>query len=353
MSHALEFVNGQYSFAFVGDRTEIWHRLGQELPADATRDQWIAASGFGYHVEKVPALAALTGPMFDHIPAEKRFAETSQRFLVRQDNGTVLGFASDAYQVVQPADVFDWFERYITIDDRFHLDAAGVLHSGEKLWATARFNGGIDVAGERHVPRLLMSTSFDQSQPTRNEATMTRVVCRNTLRAAHMSAKAVVKTKHNARFRGDAVAKELAQIAQSFAEFKVMGDALAMVEMSRESVADFFKDVLEIPRDARRDQVSTRKLNQADDLYRALGVTKRERNSDRIDAWSALQAVTRYVDHDRSVRGSDGTADGLVAARFDAGTWGSGDALKGKAMELLMPMIGDFLATAPRDLVPV
>jgi phage/plasmid-like protein (TIGR03299 family) len=219
-----------------------------------------------------------------------------------------------------------------------------VLDNGGRLWATAVFEDDKTIAGDRHKAHLLMSTSFDSTQATRNEASFIRVVCNNTLRAAHMGNKAVVKTRHSTRFNGAQVARDLADVLQAFDAYKVMGDALACAAMSRDDVVRFFGDVLEIPAGAKRgdkDAASTRKWNQLDDLQRAFGVTQRERNTEQADAWTALQAVTRYVDHDRSTRGSDGTADGLAAARFDSGTFGSGDALKGKALNLLLPLI-DF-----------
>ena len=335
MAHNIENKNGVYSFAFTGERSEIWHRLGTELDAGASAAEWIAASGFDYHVEKVPAIAALNPPAFDHIAPEKRFVETDKRFLARQDNGHILGLAGEGYQVVQPADVWEWFENYITVDDRFHIDAAGVLGSGERLWMSARFNGSLDVAGDRHVPRLLMSTSFDASQATRNEATMTRVVCQNTLRLAHSNAKALIKTRHNTRFNGAQVHNELGQIAQSFAEFKSLGDAMAQQTLTRVEVQSFFATLLDIPADAKPADISGRKRNIASDLVGAYNRTKHERNTQRDDVWSALQAVTRYVDHDRTVR----NADNETVGRFDSGTFGSGDAMKGKAMELLLPLV--------------
>jgi hypothetical protein len=316
MAHCIENRDGVYSFAFTGERSEIWHRLGQELDASATRDEWLDAAGMTYRVEKVPAIASLNSSDFDHIAPEKRFVETDKRFLVRQDNGHVLGIAGEGYQTVQPVDVWSWFENYITVDDRFHIDAAGVLGSGERLWITARFNGSLEVAGDRHLARLLMSTSFDASQATRNEATLTRAVCANTLRAAHMSAKALVKTRHNTRFNGAQVARELGQIAQSF-----------------------FATLLGVAPDAKASEISTRTKNIAQDLASSYRRTQHERNSSRDDVWTALQAVTRYVDHDRSVR----NAPNEVVGRFDSGTFGSGDQMKGKAMELLLPLVDPSL----------
>jgi phage/plasmid-like protein (TIGR03299 family) len=339
MAHNIEQKDGVYSFAFTGERSEIWHRLGTELDAGAGRDEWLKAAGLTYRVEKVPAIASLNGPDFDHLAPEKRFVETDKRFLARQDNGHILGIAGEGYQTVQPVDVWDWFENYITVDDRFHIDAAGVLGSGERLWITARFNGSLDVAGDRHIPRLLMSTSFDASQATRNEATMTRVVCANTLRAAHMSAKALIKTRHNTRFDGKAVHRELGQIAQSFVQFKAMGDAMAQQAMTRDSVQSFFATLLGVAPDAKAADISTRTKNIATDLAASYRRTQHERNSARDDVWTALQAVTRYVDHDRTVR----NAPNETVGRFDSGTFGSGDAMKGKAMELLLPLVDPSL----------
>lgn len=61
MAHNLEMVDGVYSFAFTGERSNIWHRLGTELDAAAGREEWLQAAGFDYHVEKVPAIALLDG----------------------------------------------------------------------------------------------------------------------------------------------------------------------------------------------------------------------------------------------------------------------------------------------------
>ena len=339
MAHNIENRDGVYSFAFTGERSEIWHRLGQELDAAAGREEWLTAAGFNYHVEKVPAIASLNGAEFDHIAPEKRFVETDKRFTVRQDNGHVLGIAGEGYQTVQPVDIWEWFENYITCDDRFHIDAAGVLGSGERLWMTARFNGSLDVAGDRHIPRLLMSTSFDASQATRNEATMTRVVCQNTLRAAHMNAKALIKTRHNTRFDGRQVHRELGQIAQSFVEYKALGDAMAQTTMTRDSVQSFFATLLGVAPDAKAADISTRTKNIAHDLAASYRRTQSERNTQRDDVWTALQAVTRYVDHDRSVR----NAANETVGRFDSGTFGSGDAMKGKAINLLFPLVDQSL----------
>lgn len=340
--------NNRANIAFLGNRNDIWHRMGQQMAAGQSLEDWTAAAGLNWEAIKVPAVAALQGPRFDHIDAAKRFLPVADRaFVVRSDNGGVLGYVSgegegQGYQIVQPRDVLDWFQRYIAVDDRFHLDVAGSLDNGKRIWATALYNGGVDVAGEKHTARVLMSTTFDGSAATINQCTMTRVVCQNTLRIAHADSRAVIRTRHSTKFDAAKVGRELAQLAQGFESFKKIGDAMATVEMSKQQVSDFFKQCLDIPFDAKKDDVSGRKMNQFAELSRAYSTSVRE-GAAANTPWAALQAITRYCDHDRSVKTG---SVGEQTARFQSAQFGSGDSLKGKAMGLLLPLIKDKVLVA-------
>jgi phage/plasmid-like protein (TIGR03299 family) len=322
MSHNIDISNGRSNIAFLGSRDDIWHRLGTEMQPGMSMDDWRVKSGLNWTAENVPAFAETgQGP----VKAE------GWRFIVRSDTSHVLGCVSDRYKVVQPKDVLDWFEQYISVDDRFRLDVAGSLKHGEIIWATAKFCEGIDVAGDWHVARLLMTTSFDTTMPTINRATMVRVVCNNTLDCALADkAKSLVKTRHNTKFDAGRVGKELARVADGFAAYKAMGDAMARVHLEKEHVSKLFKAVLDIPFDAKSEDVSQRKLNQFDDLRRAYRQTVNE-GTEPGTAWAALNAVTRYVDHDRGTRGGASETE----ARFVSAQFGSGAMLKEKAVAYL------------------
>jgi phage/plasmid-like protein (TIGR03299 family) len=345
MAHNLDFSTGKAGFAFIGSRDDIWHRLGQQMQAGMSMEQWARQSGLDWTAIKVPAIAALTDSRFDHIDASERFAQVPDRFFVaRSDTAHILspGTVSDVYQPVQPSDLLGWFERYISVDDRFRLDAAGSLLSGEKIWATATFNGDYEIAGSKHVARLLMTTTFDGTGATINQATMVRVVCNNTLNMAVADKRAVIKTRHNTKFDGARVGRELSELAKSFETFKAMGDALAVNEMSKADVSAFFKQCLDIPFEVKPEDVSTRKMNQFAALGNAYRATVAE-GTEAGTAWTALQAVTRYVDHDRSTRSSSGNE---IEAKALSSQFGSGAALKGKAMDLLLPRIKDKVLIA-------
>jgi len=348
MSANLDMTNGRANIAFLGSRNDIWHRMGQEMAAGQSIEDWATAAGLGWSAIKVPAVVALEGDKWDHIDAAKRFLPAPDRsFVVRSDTAGLLGYVSGetdktGYQIVQPSDVLSWFDRYIAVDDRFALDVCGSLDGGRRIWATAKYNGDVQVGGESHAMRVLMSTTFDGSGATINQCTATRVVCQNTLRIAHSDQSAAIKTRHSTRFDAAKVGRELAQLAQGFAQYKAIGDAMAQTEMSATQISDFFKTILEIPFDAKKDDVSSRKMNQFADLSRAYSTSVRE-GAEKGSVWSALQAVTRYADHDRSVQKGDQSE---TVARFASAQFGTGDAIKGKAMNLLLPMIKDRVPVA-------
>jgi phage/plasmid-like protein (TIGR03299 family) len=333
--HEIDMTNGQANIAYLGSRDNVWHRLGQEMRSGETKEAWRARAGLAWQAVKTPAL--IRHPDGEVRPARDR------AFMVRNDTWQMLGdnCVTDIYQPVQPSELLDWFDRYIAVDERFAMDTLMSLRGGSIICGTAVYREPVTVAGDAHVARLLMSTTFDGSGATINQTCIERVVCRNTLRVAHgEQGNAIVRTRHNTKFDAARVGRELAALAQSIEQWKVVGDAMATVEMTGKQVSDYFKTLLEIPFDAKQDDISTRKMNQFRALSTAFSTTKRERdNRSSPDAWTALQAVTRYVDHERvSINGDAGEK------QFMSATFGSGDALKGKAVALLMPLIRDKIA---------
>lgn len=338
MAHNIDMSNNRANMAFTGDRGAIWHGLGSQMQPGQSLQSWATAAGLDWTAIKVPAIAALEGVDFNHLPADRRLVDSGLYFNVRSDTAEVISPAlSDRHINVQPLDVLQWFDKYIAVDDRFSMDTAGSLKGGSIIWGMAKYNGDVTVAGERHLARLLMTTTFDGSGATINKMSVVRVVCNNTLDAALSGgSKATVRTRHNTKFNAERVGSELAGLAQSVVQFKAVGDAMAANHMSGEEISAFFKLTLDIDLNTPQGDISTRKLNQFADLSRAYNTSVRE-GAERGTAWAALQAVTRYVDHDRGTRQGEHAGEAKVlSAQF-----GSGAALKGKAMGLLMPRIKD------------
>jgi hypothetical protein len=139
----------------------------------------------------------------------------------------------------------------------------------------------------------------------------------------------VVRTRHTSKFNADKVSRELEGMAQSVEKYKLFGDTMSETRMVKETVSKYFKVLLDIPFDAKPDDVSARKMNQFGDLNRAYRQTVQD-GAQPETAWCALNAVTRYVDHDKSTRGGNESESRLLSAQF-----GSGATMKAEAVRLL------------------
>lgn len=333
MAHNIDMTNDRANIAYLGSRKDVWHQLGQEMKPGMTMEEWEKEAGLNWSAVKVPAMAdcSTLGLGLGHETIGGR------SFIVRSDNAATLGYVSGedeerGYKIVQPHDVLAWFADYIAVDSRFELDTAMSLKGGALICATAKFNGDSSVLGEAHKARLLMSTSFDGSYSTTNSMTMTRVVCNNTLDAALTDKRAFIKTRHSTKFNPLQVSRELANLANSVESYRHMAEAMVATKLSDNDIAAFFRACLDIPANATKDDISTKKANQFFALGDAYKTTLQE-GTERSTAWAAFNAVTRYADHDKTTRNGASPAE----ARFLSSQFGSGKALKAKAFGLLLP----------------
>jgi phage/plasmid-like protein (TIGR03299 family) len=333
--HELDFSTGAAAIAYAGETP--WHRYGDVWQPGWTIDDWIRRSRINFEVVAVPAYAAAWPS------GEPKLIEGCY-FNRRSDTGGLLGKQTftDQRKEVQPDTIARFVNAFVSEDARFRMEVMGAIKSGAQIWATARFAHGQDliVAGEAHQSFLIARTGFDGTLATHIYMTMVRAVCSNTL-AAGWDPSAMVTVRHNKMFDPKAAREQLAKLASQVDLYKAVGDALAANEMARTEVSTLFKSLLDIKLDAKKEDLSTRKANQFDAMARAYETTVHE-GAERGKAWAALQAVTRYVDHDRTSRGGNGESEG--EKRFASAQFGTGDALKGRAMALLLPRIKDKVA---------
>ena len=332
MAHLLDMTKGEAAFARVEGSRDAWHGLGRTFAVDASIEQIAEAAGLDYHVARVPSF----------FKKGEGFEEVSNAFhLIRDDSMSPIGVpVSASYHPVQPIEALEFMRDFFTVDDRFTMETAGALKGGAVIWALARFNdsqGLTTIGGAKHELYAMLATSFDKSRATMLRGTSTCVVCDNTLRMSDRDAATTLKITHRTKFAGrvrDDAARDFATLVQGFEKFKAMGDAFAQVTMSKEDVSAFFKTLLDIPLTDKSSDISGRKQGQFMELCRALQTANRaEAASAPMSKFAALQAVTRYVDHERSTRDN---GDGVSLSRLYSAQFGSGADMKTRAVDLLL-----------------
>jgi phage/plasmid-like protein (TIGR03299 family) len=326
--------------AFVGETP--WHKLGQRVTKGASLGIWAKEAGMDWSaVQGTPSM------VHPGIGAGATVFE-DYKGLIRSDTQEPLAIVGANYQIVQPADVLEFF-RDMTESGGWHIHTAGTLRGGRKLWAMAS-NGegqivGSKKGGDEVMQNLLLATSMDGSMKTTAMLTAVRVVCANTLAIALNDANAKsVRISHRQVFDADAVRRTLGVSVDSFKLFMAKANEMAETPIKLDEARDVLARILDPQREAKKAEISSlawmgslanlSKEMEADDsrvvtgvldLFQGAGMGSEMRTA-KGTRWGLLNAVTQYVDH--AMGRTDDT-------RLDSAFFGRGANFKQQAMKLL------------------
>lgn len=307
--HELDFSLGRAGMAYIGQTP--WHGLGSVMTEGQSLDQWRVAAGLDWEAKRQKITFMDEGQQY--------FGDSN--ILYRSDTKAELGVVSDDYRILQPKAVMDFYADLVA-DHGFTMETAGSLHGGKRIWALARTGKDFTIAGRDLVKGyVLLATSFDKSLATRIQFTSVRVVCQNTLSMSYAGAagKDFVSVPHSAIFNENKVKLDLGIYQDNLKGFEWNVQKLANTPVNRETAIKFLTELL-----ATKDEVSTRKMNQIQDVYslyagRGKG-SQMEGSAGTL--WGLLNAVTEHVDHH---------AGRTANTRMNSAWFGAGAALKTEA----------------------
>ena len=314
------------NMAYAG--TTPWHGLGNQLRPNQSIEVWQQQAGMNWQIESSPVHFKSTtkGPLAEI----HSFAD--QKVLYRSDTLEPLSVVSHRYQVVQPAEVLEFY-RELTEVSGYELETAGVLKGGRKFWALARTGHSTALKGKDEVGGyLLLATSCDGTLATVATPTTIRVVCNNTLAMSLGSATGAIKVPHSTRFDPQAVKKQLGITVSQWDEFMYRMRQLAERKVSNQEAQAYFGRILntEVTPRSRTKPAVNHAFPKAMALY-----TGRGRGSDLVSAngtaWGLLNAVTEHVDHERRARSVD--------YRLDSAWFGPGAGIKQRALDAALELV--------------
>jgi phage/plasmid-like protein (TIGR03299 family) len=316
MAHLVE------NMAFVG--AEIWHQLGNQLPANQPIEVWQKQAGMDWKIEEAPVLYNVAGNDGLHVKAH-----ADSKVLFRSDNHAPLSVVSKRYKVVQPHDVLEFY-RSLTEAGGFQLETAGVLKEGKKLWALAKTGQSTLLRGGDKVDAyLLLATSCDGTLCTTAQFTSIRVVCANTLAMAVGNSTGAVKVPHSTRFDPQLVKQELGLGLSNWEQFVTNMKQLASRPIHKFEAMNLIVNVLGDPEVPLAEQPNQKALQNVYALYSGKGMGA-DLSSANGTAWGLVNAVTQFVDHERRARSTDN--------RLNSAWFGQGAAIKAKAYQEAMKL---------------
>ena len=321
MAHQL-YTNATGTTSYASTQRE-WHGLGQLMVPNQTIEQWQAAAGMDYEVQRgYVRYATERGQAADAMKVVK-----DKVVLFRSDTKDALGVVSDSYKVVQPREVLEFFRDWATAGG-MTIESAGVLFGGKRYFATAKLAEGVCVDGyaDKVVPYALLSTSADGSLATEARWTTVRVVCNNTLSMAR-EGKAAVRVTHRSEFKPEDVRGVLENANTEFKAFMEMGRTLAGIKVARPLAEDLTMHLFKTGTKDADAVKESRGFIRVMELFNG-AARGAQLETAQETAWGWLNAVTEYADHHiRAHSDENRTASAL---------WGQGDTLKNRAVELAL-----------------
>lgn len=336
MSHEIE------TAAYANQDGAGWTTLGRPLSDVEARDPKLiaAALNLDWTVDAKPAYYKDDSGNFVRIKGAAA--------QVRSDNGKALSLTSDnRYHTVnrQPIDVLEAFRDDFAKQSLRMTHAASLL-GGSLIVCAAVMPKEFDIVvgkGDRVQSFVTLSTGYDKKHGTKATKGTIRVVCWNTLMASinEADSRRTLKTiRASTELEFDSLKGLIDKVRDLHAVERERYTELANRKISDVELLRYFADVLEIrvedlgKVDANGDKlVSTKSENMLTALKNAY-VSGRGAAVSSGSYWGALNAVTHYGTHDKTVR--DMHEAGEDAARLASNLFGDAARLKARALKLAL-----------------
>ena len=321
MAHQLDTIS-RATVSYASTQRE-WHGLGQLMPIGATVEEWQKQAGMDYAIKR-GRIRFATQPLQVTDSVSNLQTVDDKVVLFRNDTFAPLGVVSDAYKVVQPAEVLEFFREWAD-KGGVTIESAGVLFGGKRYFATAKLADAVSVDGgrDRIVPYALLSTSADGSLATECRWTTVRTVCNNTLSMA-LKGKSTFKVSHRSVFVPEDARDAVEAANEEFQAFMTMARDLAKLKLQAEDAETMTVKLLA--------KASEEVARESAAFTKIMALFNGEAKGSEFEtahetAWGWLNAVTEYADHHVRARTDEN--------RQASALWGPGDALKQKAVALL------------------
>jgi phage/plasmid-like protein (TIGR03299 family) len=296
-------------------REKAWHGLGIVVESAPSPQEALRIAGLDWTVEQWP-LSATNG--------DTRVIVSDHVLNIRTDTRTQLGVVGKGYQPIQNRELAE-FSASLSELDGVKVETAGSIRNGQKVWFLLR--GESFAVKDRDVMKsyILVSNGHDGGTALRCTPTTVRVVCSNTLHLviprfeAEGNFKQASPACYAARHTGsvkDKVEEARAALrlyANAVEQNKRLIDQLATKEMNHEAVQRFLlecytRDFDTIPDQPTNAQQHRQRGNAVDAIRAMLTRFEKEEAAIGASAWSALNAYTGWIQHDRRIRRVDPAA---------------------------------------------
>ena len=343
-----------------------WHGLGTVVQEAPTPEHALKLAGLEWSPLESDALYGSFAQDDDTII--KTVAQT-HKMLVRSDHPeTVLGIVGKNYTPVSNAELADlcydvcstWKEQ--NPDKPLKVETAGSLFDGRKVWFLLQADP-FSVHGHKEdtVERYTLAfNGFDGTTSLQFLPTTIRVVCNNTLTGALRRGRtakgmdAGIKILHRTgiKQRVAAAMTALQEVASQHGVMQEMADSLARKKLTAAKQMELYKDIYtainrrkQFPEVVEHEDGTKTGARQRNKAVEQIAMWHGLFEQECIDhkwprtAWTTVNSVTKWLDHDRPIRKTKNVENGNYTEhdmRIKGNIWGRTALQKLKAYDVAL-----------------
>lgn len=294
-----------------------WHNLDKQVPE---------IKGFGFEVK---GEEVFSGDM-QKIEGYKAIYGTNEAGVKK-----LISMQSDSYTLINNGTIWEVTKNALQ-GVKHKIVSAGSVKGGAVVFASVEIEGGEwAIDGDKYHSKLNVVSSHDGSLPYVTMQGVTRIVCMNTVRMALQEGSRVASLRHT-KNAGDKVEGMEAAIASMFKAQKAFQAEMEklMEKKTNEEEAKKFALALLCPG---KDEVSTRSLNQADEIVNLFRSGKGNNGATRYDIFNGATEFFTHHASDNAAKMFESSEFGLYAKKKESafnlitGDW-AGAMKKGKEL---------------------
>lgn len=276
----------------------IWNRVGTKVEGAMTAQEALVKGGLDWEVKLEPAKVTFNG---------KTSLVPGKFVPVRTSDGRPLGVVGASYRPVQNIAALNFMDDIIGRGEA-HYQSVGNLGNGSLIWMLAQIPS-TSTAVDKIERYLLMSTSHNGVSPVMVAAIDFRIWCANQIQAAIRKAKNKFRIRHttNVELKMAEARKAFDGSVHYFNSMDEIFDKLKEIKFTETQLLALVEKVFAL--EAAEDARSKRQVNRLEGIQEQIVNLSHSGMGTHLPgvkgtAWGAYNAVTEYLDHYTTVKGS-------------------------------------------------
>ena len=291
------------------ERRAWYETQGVTLDNVTSLDVALKLSGLDFEVEKKPvyfnSTFGMTNEAGKNLPP--KFTKIEGQFTtVRTDTMQPFGVVTDAYEILQNRDAFDFLDSLVVEGAKF--ETAGFFKKNGAASYITMSTEPMTILGDEFDPFMMISNGHDGGSAIKVALTPIRAYCRNSAILALKKATSIVTIHHSRKMYDRLVAAKEVLTANTnyLEELKIVAEKLATTPFSEEAFEALAKKLFN-PKEEQSEIIQIRNVVQFEKLMKAY----REDDLQNFNgtAWKALQAVSDFESHPAKFRKSKEVAN--------------------------------------------